>query len=114
MIVEGIVKDAATGNTLPSATVAVYRQSDNYLIGGTQSDLEGRFQVGVLSGNYVKISYVGYRAAVPVLRAGSVNVVELQPEAADLPMATATAKRSYNAIILAVAAALLIYFIVKQ
>lgn len=114
MIVSGIIRAADTGETLPSATVAVYRQADNQLIGGTQSDLEGRFEVGVLSGNYVRISMVGFRPEVPLLRSGMVNEINLQRANEQLPEATVTGTRSYNAIIMAVVAAALIYFITRS
>lgn len=114
MIVRGIVKDAATGKTLPQATVAVYSQSNNALIGGTTTNASGEFQIGVLSGNYVKISYVGYQPLVPLLYADGVHDYELQPGSVNNPEATVTANKSYTGLIMVAVAVALVYFLIDQ
>jgi len=114
MIVNGIVKDATTGNPLPNATVAVYSQSNNALIGGTTSNVNGEFQIGVLAGNYVKITYVGYQPLVPLLYADGVHDYELQPGSINAPEATVSANRSYTGLILVAVAVALVYFLIEQ
>lgn len=108
MIVSGKVVDAKTGESLPGATVAQYTRTQcitapcsDYMVGGTTTDTTGRFTMGVLLGNYLKVSYIGYRPQVPTLRAGADNTIMLDPDSFDLPEAVATANRTYGKYILA-------------
>jgi hypothetical protein len=108
MIVSGKVIDSKTGESLPGATVAQYQRvqcvatpCNDTLIGGTSTDASGKFTMGILAGNYVKFSYVGYRPQVPTLRAGVDNTILLDPDTQTLPEAVATANRTYGKYILA-------------
>lgn len=58
MIVNGIVKDASTGETLPSATIYKVSNLDTSPI--TSTDLDGNFSAVISPNEKIKVSYVGY------------------------------------------------------
>ena len=60
--VEGSVRDAATGERMPFANVALMRPADTVFLRGATTDGEGRFVIdGVDSGAYLlQASFVGY------------------------------------------------------
>lgn len=118
MIVKGKVVDANTGESLPNANVSRYIPVNcitfpcaPQLVGGTTSDINGEFQLSINAGEFVKISYVGYRTDMPIFIDNLHKVVKLSPSAASVPEATATAKRTYNRYYLAAAVALIVLFI---
>lgn len=55
----GQVTDAATGKSLPQATIAIYNSGGN-LVDGTITDLDGYYDINVPAGHYVVVSYTGY------------------------------------------------------
>ena len=95
------VADAATGETLPSATVALYAVRDTSFVTGAAADLEGAVRIDpVRPGTYfARISFVGYvtqRQAGVVVRANEatdLGRIELEPDAAELGEAEVTAQR---------------------
>ncbi len=60
--ITGVVVDGATGETLPSATAAVYADRDSSFVTGAAADLDGAFRVeNVPPGRYqIRVSFVGY------------------------------------------------------
>jgi outer membrane receptor protein involved in Fe transport len=60
--VTGVIVDAETGETLPSATAAVYAAADSSFVTGAAADLDGAFRVeAVPAGTYqVRVSFLGY------------------------------------------------------
>ncbi|MDX1419841.1 MAG: TonB-dependent receptor [Rubricoccaceae bacterium] len=60
--VAGLVLDDASGEPIPSATVAVYSAADTSFVTGTITEADGRFSLGPLRpGDYLaRISFVGY------------------------------------------------------
>ena len=60
--ITGVVVDATTGETLPSATAAVYADRDSSFVTGAAANLDGAFRVeNVPPGRYqVRVSFVGY------------------------------------------------------
>ena len=79
--VAGVVVDGATGETLPSATAALYAARDSAFVTGAAADLDGAFRVeSVPPGQYqVRVSFVGYRT----LRLRGVAVAAGQTTALD-------------------------------
>lgn len=75
LTVSGAVVDAATGEPIPSATVAVWRAADSTLATGTVATDNGRFVIeGIRPGRYyVKVSFIGYETA-------TVDDVNLSPQ----------------------------------
>lgn len=61
--VSGTITDSATGEGLPSATIALYQGSDSTFVTGTTTGPDGSFSLEQLrSGTYhIRFSFVGYR-----------------------------------------------------
>ncbi len=73
----GQLFDATTSETLPFANVAVHNFSDNILVTGAITDIEGRFFIRELPlGKYrIYFSFVGYSTVEQTLIAGGLNTV---------------------------------------
>ncbi len=90
--ITGVVVDAVTGETLPSATAAVYADSDSSFVTGAAADLDGSFRVeSVRPGRYqVRVSFVGYQTlrlrgiAVTAGQATALDTLRLSEDAATL------------------------------
>jgi outer membrane receptor protein involved in Fe transport len=97
--VTGTVTDAETGQPLPSATVALYR--DGEFVTGTAASADGAFAVGQLRpGSYeVRVSSVGYetlRQAEVAVRPGApvaLGTLRLAPSVAQIGEAEITGER---------------------
>ena len=95
------VVDAATGEGLPSATVALYTGADSTFVTGGAADAQGVVRIDpVRAGTYTaRVSFVGYatvRRADLAVRAGAttdLGTVELTPDAAVLGEARVVADR---------------------
>ncbi|MCH2045405.1 MAG: TonB-dependent receptor, partial [Saprospiraceae bacterium] len=78
---QGVVKDANTGETVPMAAVILYQ--DGVLVTGTEADYDGNYNFSNISaGTYdIEISYVGLQSTritgVPV-RVGRIEIVDLE------------------------------------
>lgn len=114
MFAKGIVKDATTGTTLPGVNVGVYNTATNQLVGGTTTNASGYFETAVLSGTYLKLSFIGFQDLVPVMRDDVLEQLSMQPTTYDVPTATATAQRTFDAIIYAIIAMGLIYLLLNR
>jgi iron complex outermembrane recepter protein len=99
----GLVKDKASGEAIEFAAASVLRTGDSVLVGGTITDMDGKFRVSDLApGDYIlKVDFLGYMpqfmdftisAANPFFRAG---LIELEVEANLLDGVEITAERSY-------------------
>ncbi|MGC1515603.1 MAG: TonB-dependent receptor [Maribacter sp.] len=75
--VSGQLFDAETKETLPFATVAVHNFTNNILVTGTITDIDGRFEVQELSlGKYeLYFSFIGYTNKQQTFIAGGLNTV---------------------------------------
>ncbi len=88
----GQLFDATTSETLPFANVAVHNFTDNILVTGAITDIEGRFFIRELPlGKYrIYFSFVGYSTVEQTLIAGGLNAVfdlgkiTLEPSAVSL------------------------------
>ncbi len=94
--ISGTVRNAATGETLPGATVAYFRSSTGIvaaeaLVGGTTTDLDGRFSDFAPSGSYLKVSFMGYTAQT--LQPGQNLDIRLQAAAYGHDEVVVTGKR---------------------
>lgn len=98
--ISGQLIDAETKVTLPFANVALHTFTENALITGAVTDMDGRFQIeGIPLGKYeVYFSFIGYLSAQETLLAGGLNTVfdlgkiALQPSAEALQEVEVTAK----------------------
>ena len=114
MTIRGRVTDASNGQTLPGATVAMRNMGTDALIGGTTTDASGTFTIIVNEGQYLVLSFIGYRTTVPVLRpsydATQVDTYTLERDSVNVPevVVTALAKKDMRPLILAVVAAALV------
>ncbi len=63
--ISGVVTDGESGERIPFASVSVFQENSENLVGGTVSTDKGKFKVENLeSGNYkVVVSFIGYKAA---------------------------------------------------
>ncbi len=100
----GRVTDATTRQLMPFATVTVWNKNgkDSTLLGGTQTDTEGRFSVGNLPAQRVwaEVSFVGYlpiRQSVMLTgntAAADLGTITLQPDARLLNEVKITGEKS--------------------
>jgi|GEM_PF-6871593 len=112
MIAKGRVSDSATRQTLPGATIAAYNGTQ--LLKGTITDLNGMFSLEVPENtSRVEVSFIGYQKAIPLFRDGILEQVDLVFTGQENPMATITAKRTYNKYFLAAAVLILAIIIYK-
>ncbi|MDE6417922.1 MAG: carboxypeptidase-like regulatory domain-containing protein, partial [Duncaniella sp.] len=74
--ITGVIKDAATGETLPEASVRLLALPDSSFVKGVTSNANGRFSLqGVNAGKYVAVfSYIGYADLHKDVTVGSSNV----------------------------------------
>jgi hypothetical protein len=121
MTIRGRITDASNGQTLPGATVAVRTMGTDALIGGTITDASGYFTTIVNDGQYVVLSFIGYRTLVPILRASTsatdVATYAMERDTVNVPevVVTALAKKDMRPLILAVvAAALLAWWLMRE
>ncbi|MCX6165758.1 MAG: outer membrane beta-barrel family protein, partial [Ignavibacteriae bacterium] len=65
-VIKGLVVDKATGTSLESATIQVFKSEDSSLYNGASSDKSGNFVINdIPEGLYtVRVSYIGYATAV--------------------------------------------------
>lgn len=97
----GTIVDAETGESLPSATVALYAAPDSSFATGAAADLDGAFRVeAVRPGTYgVRVTFLGYVTrrlrGVTVARGQTVDVgrIELTADAALLDGAEVVGQR---------------------
>lgn len=63
--ISGVVHDQSTGERIPFATVSVYQNSSETLVGGSVSNDKGRFKIEKLeNGEYkIVVSFIGYEAS---------------------------------------------------
>ena len=95
----GRVTDADTNEALSRATAQLYRigRGDTTFVGGTFSDVQGRFSFNTADGSYLlRISFLGYKTAEKrvTLTAGhtqALGKIELKPDAMQLDEAVVTA-----------------------
>lgn len=101
-VIAGRVTDAEARESLPSASVAVWRSADSTLVTGAVSDLDGDFRIeGVPAGlYYVVVSSVGYaterRGGVevgPGAAVADLGTIALTPDAAVLEGVEVTGAR---------------------
>lgn len=100
--VSGQLFDAETKETLPFANIAVHTFSDNALLTGTITDVDGRFEIPEISlGKYeIYFSFIGYSGTQQTLLAGGLNTIfdlgkiELEPSAEALKGVEVTGKQS--------------------
>ena len=99
----GVLVDAATGETLPSATVALYSGPDSTFATGAAADLDGAFRVeSVRPGTYlVRASFLGYRTlrlrgiAVQAGQTTALDTLRLEVDAALLDGAEVVGRREF-------------------
>ena len=99
--ITGTIVDAETGESLPSATVALYAAPDSSFATGAAADLDGAFRVeAVRPGTYqVRVTFLGYVTrrlrGVAVAPGQTVDVgrIALAPDAAQLDGAEVVGQR---------------------
>ena len=96
----GVVLDAASGEAIIGANVAIY-QNDEFLTGAA-TDLDGRFEIGLRPGSYrVRFSFVGYETleredvAIRPGAPSALGEIRLSPSAEMLDAAEVTARREF-------------------
>jgi len=119
MVVQGYIRDAQTGEPLAGVNVALRSMQGSALISGTTTNSEGFFSQMVLSGQYIELTYIGYRTQIPVLRDQySAMTILMERDTVNVPEAVAVAYRARTnwQLILAVAigAALAYYLITRE
>ncbi len=99
----GVIVDGETGETLPSATAAVYAAADSSFVTGAAADLDGAFRIEALRpGTYqVRVSFLGYTTrrlrgvAVAPGQTLDLGRVELAADAALLDGAEVVGQREF-------------------
>ncbi len=101
--ITGVAVDALTGETLPSATAAVYADRDSSFVTGAAADLDGAFRVeSVRPGRYqVRVSFVGYQTlrlrgvAVTASQTTALDTLRLTEDAGTLGAAEVVGQREF-------------------
>lgn len=118
MVVQGYVKDAQTGEPLAGVNVALRTMDGGGLISGTTTNSEGFFSQMVLTGQYIELTYIGYRTQIPILRDQYAAMqIPMERDSVNVPevVVTALAKKDMRPLILAVvAAALLAWWLMRE
>ena len=121
MLKRGIIKDAATGQGIPYATVEITDVNGVYLGAGVSADVQGSFTIDSMQmqpGSYMRISSVGYGSqSFPYDVYLGRSVFTLSPVAQQLPPVTVTvpaAGTDKNKIALAVAAGLALLLFMRK
>lgn len=61
-ILQGAVKDAGDGTSLIGATVSLLKATNNDVVSGAATDVNGRYRISVPAGSYnLSVTYVGYQ-----------------------------------------------------
>lgn len=95
-ILNGVITDKQTGETLIGATVSVL--ADGNFVTGTTTDFDGSFSIDLEEGNYaVEVSYVSFRKQIVtdvLIKKGQVNTlhISLETEATQLNEVIVTAR----------------------
>ena len=87
--IDGVVTDAATGEPLPGANVAVL-DADGAVQGGTSTNAEGRFSLRADLPAELAIRYIGYQTARVGVTDARPLAVALQPDVSALGEVTVT------------------------
>ena len=100
----GILAAQTTGNgrrwkqaTIPAATVSLFRESENKMISGVVTDMNGGFELNTHEGESyrIRISFVGYSTqeikCQNISKHLSVGTIVLEPESKQLNDVTVTA-----------------------
>ncbi|TKG95453.1 SusC/RagA family TonB-linked outer membrane protein [Puteibacter caeruleilacunae] len=79
-VIRGVVTDKATGETLIGLTVAEVNEN-NRILGGTITDFEGRFVLGVKSDSHrLMFSFVGYKTKTVDINGKNIINIEIEED----------------------------------
>ncbi|HET6569703.1 MAG TPA: TonB-dependent receptor, partial [Rhodothermales bacterium] len=102
--ISGTVTDAASGEGIPTATIAVWKAADSTLATGAVAEDDGTFQIeGIRPGRYyVRVSFLGYTtqtiddvALTPQSPLADLGEIELKQDTQHLQEVQVTAQRDF-------------------
>lgn len=119
MVVNGYIRDAQTNEPLAGVNVALRSMQGGGLISGTTTNSEGFFSQMVLTGQYIELTYIGYRTQIPILRDQySSMTILMERDTVNVPEAVAVAyapRQNWKLIVaVAIGAALAWYLITRE
>lgn len=103
-LISGTVKDAASGEAIPTATIAVWKAADSTLATGAVAGDDGKFSIeGIRPGRYyVKVSFLGYAtrtidnvALTPANPRADLGEIKLSQDTQQLQEVQVTAQRDF-------------------